>query len=164
MAKHHVLLAAIIIMMIMASLSLADVPQIISYQGQLSDSLGDPLPALRGLEGEGLELTRAGWVNPAGAKRSTLQRIGWILDGETLSREGWPVLDRIQASEPYSVAMLDGVKALRIRFLDPDGNWTQVWPPVQNRDPPLPRAVSIELELEDWGTVKRLWEIPGGGR
>ncbi|SCZ64885.1 type II secretion system minor pseudopilin GspJ [Thiohalomonas denitrificans] len=130
----------------------------------IRDELGDTRPALSGGEGHpALELTRSGWANPTGAQRSTLQRVGWEFREERLYRSAWRVLDRAHDSEPYSVPMLRGVRELTIRFLDADREWSDSWPPPEENTPTLPLAISVSLELEDWGAVERLWMVPGGG-
>ena len=63
------------------------------------DNYGDIEQPLRASEmGEiQLELTRSGWSNPAGVKRSELQRVGYgVVDGG-LIRYSWRVVDRAQA-------------------------------------------------------------------
>src|SRR5688500_3833580 len=40
------------------------------------------------------ELTRAGWSNPAGVPRPTLQRVAYRFDNNKLRREYWLALDR----------------------------------------------------------------------
>ncbi|WP_303902872.1 type II secretion system minor pseudopilin GspJ [Thiohalomonas denitrificans] len=139
-----------------------DVIQIVDRP--IRDELGDTRPALIGGEGHrALELTRSGWANPTGAQRSTLQRVAWELRDDNLFRSVWRVLDRAHDSEPYSVPMLREVRELTIRFLDADREWSDTWPPPQGNSPALPLAISVSLELEDWGVVERLWMVPGGG-
>ena len=61
----------------------------------IRDEYGDRQPALRVGGSELLmELTRAGWRNPAGQARPTLQRVAYRLDERTLYRLQWGVLDR----------------------------------------------------------------------
>ena len=62
------------------------------------DEYGDAQSPLVG--GEDLQLTRAGWRNPGGRQRSTLQRVGYALEEQQLVRYCWSVLDRAQDSEP----------------------------------------------------------------
>lgn len=113
-----------------------------------------------------LELTRGGWTNPAGLPRSTQQRLAYqLLDGE-LSRYHWIVLDRTFSNQPVQTVLLDDVDALGFRYLLPDGQWTDQWPPIgtggsviglepRNR----PRAVEIVLVLADEGELTRIVEL-----
>ena len=112
-----------------------------------------------------LELTRGGWSNPLGAPRPTLQRVAYLLDGDKLVRLQWNVLDRTQANEPARWDLLTGVKSMVVRFLDPERQWHDDWPPeggddlVRLRLQPI--AAELTIELDDWGTIVRLLEIPG---
>ncbi|AMN46983.1 hypothetical protein ACG33_07710 [Steroidobacter denitrificans] len=132
------------------------------------EPLGEAIePALRA-EGGGTRIadfTRAGWSNPAGIPRSTLQRVAYQLEDETLRREYWVVLDRTLAIEPVGVVLLDQVKELKLRFLDANRNWHAQWPPAGYSASDAPRlrpiAVEITLELADWGRIIRLIEVPG---
>jgi general secretion pathway protein J len=112
-----------------------------------------------------LEFTRSGWMNTAGLPRPTLQRVGYRLDQDGLWRDYWRTLDRTQASEPVRVRLLSGVQAVTFRFLAPSQEWVDRWPqpggnPVE-QERLRPAAVEVTLELEDWGTIKRIVEVAG---
>ncbi|MBT8097127.1 MAG: type II secretion system minor pseudopilin GspJ [Woeseia sp.] len=128
--------------------------------------LGDTFsPALQAdsLSGVALELTRAGWSNPTGMPRGTLQRVAYVVEDEELLRYYWNVLDRSYTNEPIVVSLLDGVDALQIRYLLDNGEWSERWPPetnavnagLRNR----PRAVEIVLRLINEGDITRLIEV-----
>jgi general secretion pathway protein J len=114
-----------------------------------------------------VSLTRGGWSNFAGVQRSTLQRVRYVLDGETLWREYWPVLDAPPTTAPRRRRMLDGVRSVRFRYMDEGRQWRDTWPP-----PSLgttrslrelrwrPLAVEVTLELADWGVLTRIIEVP----
>ncbi|HEX7047501.1 MAG TPA: type II secretion system minor pseudopilin GspJ [Gammaproteobacteria bacterium] len=134
---------------------------------------GDLLPALRGGVNDAvpIEFTRGGWRNPANMPRSTLQRVAWQLEDDTLYRLHWIVLDQAQDSAPVRLDVLTGVNEFTLRFLDSQGNWHAQWPPLENvvpisNDPtragqiPLPTAVEFVMELEDAGRIRRLVELP----
>lgn len=116
---------------------------------------------------EAIELTRGGWGNPLGRPRSTLQRVAYRLEDDVLIRVQWPVLDRLLDQEPTEREVLTGVVEFRIRFLPPDGEWSDVWPANEAIDNSagstrqLPRAVEFLIELEDWGEITRLVEVTG---
>jgi general secretion pathway protein J len=110
-------------------------------------------------------LTRAGWSNPAGLERPTLQRVGYRLVDGTLFRDHWRVLDRTLANEPVTQELLDQVRTFELRYLDANRVWQEQWPPLGTA-PALARrmrpvAIEIVVELEDWGRLTRLVEIPG---
>jgi general secretion pathway protein J len=130
------------------------------------DELGDGfLASLRtGFESNfAVELTRAGWSNPAGLPRSTLQRVAYRLEEGELLRYHWSVLDRTLSNEPVAHALLDGIESLEFRFMQDNGEWTAEWPPLAQAGPAAlrmrPRAVEILLTLNDDGEISRLIEI-----
>ena len=63
------------------------------------DELGDAGLPLEIGGHELIELTRNGWVNPTGAPRTELQRVGYELRGSDLYRIFWPVLDRAPTTQ-----------------------------------------------------------------
>lgn len=111
-----------------------------------------------------LELTRGGYRNPARLQRSSLQRVAYSLEENTLQRLTWSHLDRAQDAEPLPVNLLEDVQSLDFRFRDADGEWHSSWPPV-NAEPgtimQLPLAMEVSLELEDWGRLTRLFLMAG---
>lgn len=133
------------------------------------DEYGEPQAALIGgdLAGDKLTLTRAGWDNPLGQPRATLQRVAYRLRDGRLWRLHWDVLDRGGLNEPRETLLLDRVREFRVRFLDQD-DWRDDWPPTATDEAgnksdldALPRAVEIGLTLEDWGEIARLLPLPG---
>jgi len=114
-----------------------------------------------------VRLTRGGWSNPASLPhRGTLQRVQYLLEDGKLVREYWPVLDHVLGQEPRREELLDGVEELRILYLDPTqgiGEWQQQWPPLNRAggaDGGRPKAIQVTMELEDWGVIERLIEVP----
>lgn len=125
------------------------------------DSYGDSQPPLVASEMDEiqLELTRGGWSNPAGVKRSELQRVGYgVVEGQ-LIRYSWRVLDRAQDSEPQKHRLLDGVEGLSLRFLDGQQQWHSSWPPIANETESLPIGIEMIMELEQEGEIRRLFRI-----
>lgn len=121
-------------------------------------------------DGRGLdevEVTRAGWRNPLRRPRASLQRVAYRLEEGVLIRSQWPVLDRMLEAEANELELLDRVADFRLRFLLPGGDWSDTWPGAGAEDTGpegtrvLPLAVEIVLELEDWGEITRLLELPG---
>ncbi len=147
-----------------------DLEQVV--QRGVRDEYGEAQPALRGnvQDSEALLFTRAGWDDPLGQPRATLQRVAYRLREGRLWRLYWTVLDRGGLAEPHEIMLLDRVRELRLRFLDQDNAWRNDWPPpADNSSDParkpkpdqLPRAVEISLTLEDWGEITRLLLLPG---
>ncbi len=105
--------------------------------------------------------TRGGWANPAGIQRPTLERVSYRFANGTLRRMHWMVLDDVEASVPVRRDVLTHVKSISFRFMNDARQWTTEWPPLgatglRSR----PFAVEITLELEDWGHIVRVVEVP----
>lgn len=133
---------------------------------------GDDLPALvaNQLGTYKLELTRAGYSNPAKMERSTLQRVAYGIEDNKLYRYRWMVLDRAADSLPSKTVLLNDVMSLNLRFMDGNNtinagqtnNWVSSWPitTTGETNTNLPRLVEVTLELEDWGRFTRIFEFP----
>lgn len=121
----------------------------------------------------GLDLvafTRMGWANPAGIQRPAEERVSYRLVNGVLERLHWPELDVTEATTPIRRDLLDHVKSVTFRYLTEARQWTDQWPPISNIPlSPLagnrtlrmrPIAVEVTLELDDWGTIVRIIEVP----
>lgn len=110
-----------------------------------------------------VELTRGGWSNLIVLPRGTLQRAAYRLEENELVRYHWNVLDRTLSNEPVEVVLLDGVESLVLRFLQSNGEWTELWPPANTSGPTgfkqRPRAVEMVLTLQGEGEITRLIEV-----
>lgn len=111
-----------------------------------------------------LRLTRTGWPNPANLPRASLARVTWALDGERLMRSWRMHPDAVLATSATRREMLDGVERVELRFLDETDDWRPRWPGLDTVESSarLPRALEITLELDDWGRLTRLFELPAG--
>ena len=138
------------------------------------NEFGSNDPALYGGEvaDQTLGFTRIGWYNSTGRPRSSMQRVRYVVEEETLYRESFLVLDRTSESEPQRVALLDGVQFFELRFLTSDiplrgteletDDWPEVWgvgPTAVGQAPP--QAIELRMELADLGEVRWLYELPG---
>jgi len=115
-------------------------------------------------------LTRAGWSNPAGLQRSTLQRVQYIVEENKLRREHWTVLDATLADEPVKRELIDKVKSVKLRYMDSSKVWQEQWPPLGQAAAAgsaaaarliRPLAVEVKLDLEDFGEITRIIEVGG---
>lgn len=121
-------------------------------------------------DGFDLVLTRQGWRNPLGHRRSSLQRVAWEYTGEEVRRYYWKVLDKGQdQTDPRSMLLLSGVKDLSVRFLTENREWTDQWPPqsvmgalTPGQAPSLPMPIAVEMTLEHdrFGELTRLFTLP----
>jgi general secretion pathway protein J len=134
----------------------------------IREPLGDArMPALQGGVGSdySLTLTRAGWSNTAGLPRPTLQRVGYRYADNALWRDYWPTLDSTLTVEPVRTELLKGVIRVSFRYMDANRDWIERWPPGNSTamivERSRPAAVELTMELEDWGEIKRLIELPG---
>ena len=128
------------------------------------DEFGETMAPL--LSGTQLQFTRGGWNNPAGHPRSSLRRIGYRLEEQSLVRYAWSVLDRAQNSEPLEQPLLEGVTEIRTRYIDGGGEWQDSWPPGTTVATgaeagfSLPLAVEVQLEHERFGPITWLFQMP----
>jgi general secretion pathway protein J len=106
--------------------------------------------------------TRAGWANPAGIQRPALERVAYRLQDGVLKRMHWPVLDVTEATAPIGRDLLDHVKSVGFRYMTDARQWTDQWPPAGNANVYRlrPFAIEVTLELEDWGKIVRIIEVP----
>ncbi len=137
----------------------------------IRDAYGDAQPALLGTEQPAtLEFTRLGWRNPLQSPRAQWQRVRWQLEGETLERRYWSVLDQAVDSQPQAQQVLANVQSWEVRYLDDQGNWLNQWPAEQTGDNPaqtlqrLPRAVEIRLQHARYGLLTRLLRLPDSAK
>ncbi|NRB40357.1 MAG: type II secretion system minor pseudopilin GspJ [Pseudomonadales bacterium] len=134
-----------------------------------------------------LKFTKNGWTNPHAQRfqRSQLQRVNYHYDGEKLVRSSWPMLDRYGDSEATEITLLDKVESVRIRLLQQQVNnngtnasgnlssktaWVESWPvsagfgqSANTASVELPLAIEITLEVQGWGSVRRLFEFVDAG-
>lgn len=108
-----------------------------------------------------LQFTRSGWSNPRGTPRSTLQRVAYRFEEDTLIRQYWHVLDRTLANTPVEGELLAGIEEIILRFMDNGREWHETWPPGSSRGGGdfRPLAIEVTLVLEDWGPITRLVEV-----
>lgn len=110
--------------------------------------------------------TRGGWANPAGVQRPALERVTYVLENKTLRREHWPVLDALLSTQTIKRELLTGVRSVQFRYMDVTRQWRDQWPPralagdpnVNLRSRPI--AVEVTIDLDDWGKVRRVFEVP----
>ncbi|WP_339671098.1 type II secretion system minor pseudopilin GspJ [Dasania marina] len=110
-----------------------------------------------------LQLTRRGWTNPSEIRRGELQRVRYEFSDNTLWREHWLVLDRVdEDSSKQRVKVIADVESFELRFLKPNatasndigGEWQANWDETQ-----LPAALEIKLQVNRFGLVRRVFEI-----
>ena len=105
-----------------------------------------------------IEFTRQGWNNPLQRARSELQRVGYVVERDSLERHVWFALDRAQDSEPVSQVLMAGVDALTIYLVMPDGDRVES---ISGDDfSELPVAIEVTITTDTWGDLTRLYDLP----
>jgi type II secretion system protein J len=78
-----------------------------------------------------------------------------------LRRMHWMVLDGTEASLPVRRDLLTRVKSVSFRFMNDSHQWVTDWPAIGSGTlRTRPFAIEITLELEDWGHIVRVVEVP----
>ncbi|WP_295443968.1 type II secretion system minor pseudopilin GspJ [Sphingorhabdus sp. EL138] len=111
------------------------------------DQSGEPIPAFTQGEasfpGALFGFVRAGWSNFDRAPRAGLQRVAYVLEGGSLKRLSWPMLD---GSAPTDAAvLLEDVTSAAVEFRDDTGAWRDDW--TATDADALPRAVALNVNL-----------------
>ena len=129
------------------------------------NEFGDRIPLLRGETGFSessgyLEFTRSGWSNPAALPRSDLEHVIYKLEDGTLWRLSWYYLDHAEETADLKRPLLTGVTKLTLGFLEGEDLWRDSWN-TANSDAidSIPRAISVEIELFEGVTLKRVYRL-----
>ena len=101
-----------------------------------------------------LVLTRAGWSNPGGDARPSLQRVEYRLVEDRLERRTSRFLDGARPGPPQ--VLYRGVRSARAAFIR-DGAEAPAY--LVTPDQPLPDAVRIVLTLDGYGQVDQLFLV-----
>lgn len=102
-----------------------------------------------------LEFTSGGNVNPnAQYQRSTLRRVGYGLENETLIRYTWPVLDRAPTTNVARKRLLSGVLGFNIEYINQRGEY------VNNLTDAI--ALYIDIDLGKAGHYQRTFPLYNG--
>ena len=111
------------------------------------DQSGQPIPAFTqgeaSVPGALFGFVRAGWSNFDSAPRAGLQRVAYVLEGGSLKRLSWPMLDG--AAPTDAAVLLEDVTSATVEFRDDTGAWRDDWT-AADADA-LPRAVALNINL-----------------
>lgn len=128
------------------------------------DGYGDTQPALVTDHDGNVEFSRAGWRNPTGQPRPSLERVIYRYDAnkKNLIRSSYRVLDQAQDSKPVDQVLLESVEEVRWRYLNANREWSAEWPARNSRSsgnivPPL--AVELTLRTTDLGELRFLFRL-----
>ncbi|MBT8141162.1 MAG: type II secretion system minor pseudopilin GspJ [Gammaproteobacteria bacterium] len=132
-----------------------------------------------------VQLVRGGWKNPLNIARSELQLVRYRLQDKVLIREHALHVDNLGSLEFTKTELVTNVNSISLTFFDQikrsDANQaadTNKWPPISNNPAPtqnsdgsnvplpsypLPIAVEIRLDLEDYGEISKIINLPPAG-
>jgi len=108
-----------------------------------------------------ITFTRSGWSNLLGHKRSTLQRVQYLVIDKQLVRRYWRSLDHSAGELPLQSVMLDGVESLEVEFLNAREEPIRTWPSESVLEAGDPIVLAFRLDLADIGEITRILELPG---
>ena len=129
---------------------------------QVNNGSGQLAEALISMRGENiLEFTRDGNPNPADRRRSTLQRVRYIIEDDQWFRLSWNQVDHTENEEAQKQLLLDKMSTLSFRFLNRQKQWQDTWQKENSAGHliELPRAIEMNLEHEHWGEIQRIFLI-----
>jgi general secretion pathway protein J len=109
-----------------------------------------------------ITFTRSGWSNILGHRRSTLQRVQYLLLDNKFVRRHWRSLDQGIAEQPIQTVLLENVESLEVAFQNGLGKSIEEWPLGAGSDKGEPIMLMFRLELPDMGEITRLLEVPKG--
>lgn len=116
---------------------------------------GGAAPAWIGRAGGGAEFSRFASVEGQDAPR----RIAYQLNGNReIELVLWPGLDAAATTEPLRYVVLSGVTRFELQYWDGALAWTDAWPNAK-RDPPLPRAVRLRIDLATGEALVRIFAL-----
>jgi general secretion pathway protein J len=111
---------------------------------------------------DSITFTHSGWSNLLGHKRSTLQRVQYLVIDDQLVRRHWRSLDQGIAEQPIQTVLLDDVESMEVEFQNSSGRAIREWPAAEGTNNGSPVLLAFRLELPDMGEIRRLLEIPRG--
>ena len=128
---------------------------------RIRNQFGDEEPNID-IEDNVITFTRSGWSNILGQRRSTLQRVQYLLLDNKFVRRHWRSLDQGIAEQPFQTVLLENVESMEIVFQDDRGKLIEEWPLAVGSDKGKPIMLMFRLELPDMGEITRLLEVPKG--
>lgn len=129
----------------------------------VSDAYGTLSAALTLNYDNGLSLmfTRLGHPNPSHLPRSSLQRIRYFMDENTLKKQLWLSPDNADMGLFQQENLIDDIETINITALADNEQWYPSWPPQQ--DMPLsllPKAIKITITRKNEAEFMQLIELP----
>lgn len=120
-------------------------------------------------QSEYLEFTRQGFVNPNSIeKRSTLKRVALACLNGTLVHRRWKALDPKNRNDYSDKILIGNIKDCHFNYINSSlqtlSEWREQAANLQQAQPAeiLPKAIQINLTLNDWGKINLLYIVPEG--
>lgn len=122
-------------------------------------------PAFIG-QSEYLEFTRDGVSNPKSReKRSTLKRVALLCHNGTLVHRTWKSLDMPNRDQYEDKVLIQNVNKCHFNYLSDTlqvlSEWREQAITQNQRKELLPKAIQVNLTLQEWGEINLLFIIPG---
>lgn len=118
--------------------------QYIEYQDYLLDS-----------DGKGVMFTHYGFFNPLQQfPRGEVTKVGYRVKDKVLQRVWWRYPDTPAGDKGEVTPLLSGVEAFSLRFYN-GSEWVEEWDEANK----LPKAIEVDLTLEDYGKIKRIYLV-----
>lgn len=108
-----------------------------------------------------MEWSRSSPDSTPSPQTAGLKRVHYYVRDKILYRAVWTHLDRTPDAQAVEHALLSQVDQWRLIFHGPLNQVFELWPPLPNNPHLIPNAVDIELQLADFGTLRRLVVIKG---
>ena len=106
----------------------------------------------------GLSFVRTGWTNPGYLiPRSEVQAVAYQLKGDVLERLHFNFVDAVIGTEPKMRPLITGVSDLFFEYYD-GTTWQE-----NLGTKGLPMAIAINIELVDYGVIRRQFLVVGNG-
>ncbi|KTD59201.1 GspJ family T2SS minor pseudopilin variant LspJ [Legionella shakespearei] len=112
-----------------------------------------------------LEFTRDGSINPQSLeKRSTLKRIALVCEEGKLLHRTWNSLDPANRNIYSDKELIGNLTECHFNFLNQNlevlNEWREQAVTQNQRKEPFPKAIQINITLNDWGKMNMLFIIP----
>lgn len=112
-----------------------------------------------------LEFTRDGVVNPGSIeKRSTLKRVAYGCQGGALVRRYWNTIDTINKNTYEEKLLLSHLTECHFGYLNQNlqilPEWREQAITLNQRKEPFPKAIQVNVTLQDMGEINLLFTIP----
>lgn len=109
-------------------------------------------------DSKGVLFTRLGWHNPQQQfPRGEIVKVGYRIKDDTLERIWWRYPDTPVGQQAVITPLLHDVESFNLRFYY-QGSWVEEWRVEQA----LPEAITVELELTDYGKITRVYLVASG--